>query len=198
MKNSKLLVLSIIFIALFFLIFLSLNNFNVLDKAVNSFSIKIQTSSLVQIAKVISWLFEPLIIIIASLIIAVSLFKASKKDSILFSSLMIVTGLVDYTLKSLIERARPENALIAETNFSFPSGHALISLVFFGFLTYLLLEKTKSSSKRAIVIVSASFLILLISFSRIYLNVHWFSDVLASFSLGLFLLLVFIFLRKNI
>jgi len=196
--DSKLLIIAIISLMLFAIILFNLNLLAGIDEATNSFSQKIQIDFLVQIAKAISWLLEPINMVIVSIIISVFLLKRSKKDALLFSITMLLAGLLIYILKNIIERIRPENALIAESNFSFPSGHALASLVFFGFLAYFLLKRTKSKTKKFVITISAIIVIILIGFSRLYLNIHWLSDVLAGFLLGLFLLFLALFTRKNI
>ena len=84
-------------------------------------------------------------------------------------------------LKHTLARARPTAGL--ET-YSFPSGHATLSLVVYGFLAYLLLRKQKRAIKIGAGIVLGA-LVGLVSLSRIYLGVHWFSDVLAGLALGL-------------
>jgi undecaprenyl-diphosphatase len=84
-------------------------------------------------------------------------------------------------LKLMLARARPGNAL--ET-YSFPSGHATISLVVYGFLAFLLVRGQARSVQLAAGMVVAA-LVGLVSLSRIYLGVHWFSDVLAGLALGL-------------
>jgi undecaprenyl-diphosphatase len=84
-------------------------------------------------------------------------------------------------LKHILARARPSSAL---DSFSFPSGHATLSLVVYGFLGYLLLRNQPRAIKLGAGIVIGAF-VGLVSLSRIYLGVHWFSDVLAGLALGL-------------
>lgn len=96
--------------------------------------------------------------------------------------------------KVLIGRLRPEEifALVPATGFSMPSGHALIGLVFYGLLTYLLYTRIKDTSKQTVVVIGASALIFLIGISRVYLSVHWFTDVVAGWLAGGALLIFFI------
>lgn len=92
---------------------------------------------------------------------------------------------VTFIGKLLVHRFRPEGGAIVETDFSFPSGHATIAVAFYGFLAYFLFKKT---AKKAI-FASALFIILLIGFSRLYLGVHYVSDVLAGYLVGLLALI---------
>ena len=94
--------------------------------------------------------------------------------------------LITYTLKNMVERIRPESQFLIETGYSFPSGHASIATIFFVLLIYLFIIKIKSLVLREILIAGSVILIILTSFSRVYLGVHWLSDVLAGIGLGLF------------
>lgn len=108
-----------------------------------------------------------------------------------FAAYLIITtglgGLINLLLKSFFERARPElaEALRSAHGYSFPSGHAMGSTVCFGALAYLALRILPSWRQRSAAIAFASSMILAISASRIYLGVHWISDVGAGIAAGL-------------
>lgn len=97
-------------------------------------------------------------------------------------------------LKDLFHRERPSfDALIDAAHYSFPSGHAMNSTAFYGFLCYLVLSFTSSKQRsRKWWIAITVILIGLIGMSRIYLGVHYLIDVLAGFSAGMVWLLVII------
>lgn len=88
--------------------------------------------------------------------------------------------------KEILGRPRPPVAdhLVAETNQSLPSGHALGSIVVLGVLVVLVLRRTASSSVRLGVPATAAVAVCLIGLSRLYLGVHWSTDVLAGWLLG--------------
>ena len=90
-----------------------------------------------------------------------------------------------WVLKLTLGRARAHNTYAGAAQFSFPSGHAIFSVVIYGFLAFLLTNGKSLRVKSAVTAVAAA-LIMLISFSRLYLGAHWLSDVLGSLSLGLF------------
>jgi membrane-associated phospholipid phosphatase len=92
---------------------------------------------------------------------------------------------VTFVGKILVHRFRPENGAIVETDFSFPSGHATIVVALYGFLSYILFKKTAKKS----VFVGALIIILLVGFSRLYLGVHYVSDVIAGYLVGLLALI---------
>jgi membrane-associated phospholipid phosphatase len=87
-------------------------------------------------------------------------------------------------LKRVIQRARPVDIYDGVAEYSFPSGHASMSIVLFGFLAFLLAVRADPWWRRGLYSGSIV-LVLLIGFSRIYLGAHWMSDVLAGFAFGL-------------
>ena len=87
-------------------------------------------------------------------------------------------------LKYGLQRARPPTAYAAIDEFSFPSGHAAMTIVVYGFLAFLL-GHGKPISKHGAFALTAAAIAALVAFSRLYLGVHWMSDVIAGFGLGL-------------
>ena len=140
-----------------------------------------------------------LILGILSLILLIYLFyKKRYKNSILVIISMIGGLIIRTILKISIQRLRPENSLISETGYSFPSGHALMSVIFFLLLIYLFHKEIKNKIIQVIFIAINVILILLISFSRIYLNVHWFSDVVGGLIIGISWLIISIIITNKI
>ncbi|MCX8020876.1 MAG: phosphatase PAP2 family protein [Chitinophagaceae bacterium] len=123
-------------------------------------------------------------------IIALTLLKKRKEAFWVF--VFALTGLwLQMSMKKWFQRPRPDDLLIAGiTNYSFPSGHAMMSLLFFGSLILLLKDPIKKVWMRRALTVFFIFLILVIGFSRMYLGVHYLSDVLAGYCLGAVLLLL--------
>jgi undecaprenyl-diphosphatase len=104
---------------------------------------------------------------------------------------IIVSGgdWLNRALKQWIGRPRPP--FVSEnTSFSFPSGHAMLAIIGYGLLGYLLVGWLSGRRERAAVIVGLTLLVLVIGFSRLYLTVHYFSDVLAGFTMGACWLLI--------
>ena len=99
---------------------------------------------------------------------------------------MIGAGALDGVLKLVFHRSRPDPFFIAKpTTYSFPSGHALISLCFYGLVAGVLSHHLRKKWQRVAVWSAASILIAMIGFSRVYLGVHWPSDVLAGYAAAL-------------
>ena len=96
-----------------------------------------------------------------------------------------------FILKRLFNRSRPDIPLLHEAEgLSFPSGHALMSVTFYGILIYIVYKTFKQKSIKWILISLLMFLIVIIGFTRIYLRVHYTTDVIAGYCIG-FLWLVF-------
>ena len=128
------------------------------------------------------------------IILTITLFILIKNKKIGLSiilNLIVITGL-NQILKYILQRPRPtEYRLIEETGFSFPSGHSMVSMAFYGYLIYLIYKYVKNKYLKWISIVLLSTLICSIGISRIYLGVHYTSDVLGGFLISLSYLIVY-------
>ncbi|WP_246063129.1 phosphatase PAP2 family protein [Paenibacillus ehimensis] len=121
------------------------------------------------------------------LLVSVSLMVWRKKKWEALFFVVAVTGgmLFNQLLKRIFERERPTlRRIVEETGYSFPSGHSMASIVFYGMLAMLLLMFVKSPALKLLIAVTASILIVMIGVSRIYLGVHYPSDVAAGFAAG--------------
>lgn len=107
-------------------------------------------------------------------------------------------GLLELIVKSIVKRPRPVNSLIFRSDFSFPSGHAIVAIIFFSLLLYFFKNEIKNKFGKMLFIIGNITLFLAISFSRIYLNIHWTSDVIAGLALGLFWLSFLVLVFKII
>ena len=127
------------------------------------------------------------------ILLAITLFILIKDKRLsIFINLLIVTGL-NQIIKHILQRPRPtEFRIIEETGYSFPSGHSMVSMAFYGYLIYLIYKYIKNKYVKWISIVILSILICSIGISRIYLGVHYTSDVLGGFLLSMSYLVVFI------
>ena len=110
----------------------------------------------------------------------------------IFSNLVIIT-ILNQLLKRILQRPRPtEYRIIEETGYSFPSGHSMISMAFYGYLIYLIYKYAKNKYIKWTSIILLSILICSIGISRIYLGVHYTSDVLGGFLISISYLIIYI------
>lgn len=125
------------------------------------------------------------------------LIKNKKIGLSIFSNIVIIT-ILNQLLKKILRRPRPtEFRIVEETGYSFPSGHSMVSMAFYGYLIYLIYRYIKNKYIKWSLIVLLSILICLIGISRIYLGVHYTSDVLGGFLLSISYLVVYISLIKK-
>ena len=122
----------------------------------------------------------------------------NKKISFTILLNVVIATILNILLKNIIQRQRPDDfRLISETGYSFPSGHSMVSMAFYGFLIYLSIKYLKNRKLKVILITSLSILIILIGISRIYLGVHYTSDVIAGFLISACYLIVYTSLVKK-
>ncbi len=153
---------------------------------------KYKNNLLTNFMKIIT-LFGSAYVIVPCCIILLFALKNKKNKILMMSNLVIIT-LLNQLLKCVFRRLRPINGIISESGYSFPSGHSMVSMAFYGFLIYLLY---KSNFKyKNIFIGLLIVLILLIGISRIYLGVHYPTDVFGGFLLSISYLLLFIEISK--
>ena len=127
--------------------------------------------------------------------IAVILFIVIKNKKIgisIITNLGIIT-ILNQLLKRILQRPRPEEfRIINESGYSFPSGHSMISMAFYGYLIYLIYKYAKNKYIKWTSIILLSILICSIGISRIYLGVHYTSDVLGGFLISISYLIIYI------
>lgn len=153
----------------------------------------------IAIMKVITNIATTTVLSLLCLIFFIYLFyKKRYHDSALLAVAMMTGVIAELTAKYLIQRPRPDNALVEFTTSSFPSGHATMAVVFFVILAFTFRNDIKNIILRYVFIVSCFLMAIIISASRIYLNAHWLSDVVAGFALGIFIVTFYVLLIKYI
>lgn len=128
-------------------------------------------------------------------VLTITLFILIKNKKIgisILSNLVIIT-ILNQLLKKILQRPRPtEFRIVEETGYSFPSGHSMVSMAFYGYLIYLIYKYVKNKYVKWSSIVLLSILICSIGISRIYLGVHYTSDVLGGFLISISYLIIYI------
>ncbi len=177
------------------------NNIQAFDAYVYSIVSKIISEKMTTFMKFITFLASQQFLGIISVLIFLSIFTKKQKYSF-YAAMSIInislSSIINVGLKWLIDRNRPDILKLVEvTGLSFPSGHSMASISFYGFIIYLCSRFCKGKYKN-LIIFPLAILIVLIGFSRIYLGVHYSSDVLGGFSLGVFWLGVFTLIIEKV
>lgn len=151
---------------------------------------KIRTPLLTKIFLIITNLGSPYVLILLTLL---SFLLKNKKLSFIITANLGLITIINQVLKFIVKRPRPSDLfLIVETGYSFPSGHSMVSLSFYGLLIYFIYKYFKNKKLKIFLITLLSLIIILIGISRVYLGVHFVSDVISGFLLSLSYLIIFI------
>lgn len=139
--------------------------------------------------------------IITLLVISLGIIWWRSRDYVGMIVLAVGTYLSDEInqwLKLTVGRERPLiDASIYAEGHSFPSGHAMVGIMFYGFLTYFVFTKLKNSKHKLILVITMSVIIFSIGLSRLILNAHYPSDVIGGFAAGFIGLVIMILLHKG-
>lgn len=191
-SNQKKLILIIAIILFIIITYATLNNkIAELDELIHSYILNIRNESLTNILILITNISSAYSLIVISIILLATM--KNKKIPLLISINLICSFLTNQTAKLIFSRTRPIGInLIEETGFSYPSGHAMVSMSYFGFIAYLLYKNQNNKFNKTILIITLILTIITIGFSRIYLGVHYLSDVIGGFLLSIIYLLIYI------
>ncbi len=179
--------------AILFLCFITLSQFVrtelilPIDEAIATSIYSLEAPALTEVMKAFSFVGSVVPVVIISFIFLFIFYMRYRSLSgifvFLFASIASVS--LNVILKNYFQRERPSLInLITETGFSFPSGHSMASLSLYGAITYIFWTHLKNEKNRLILLIGTSVMILCIGFSRIYLGVHYPSDVVGGYLLS--------------
>lgn len=176
-------------------ILVRLNKMDRVDKLVTTYIQDFETSFLTNIMQLFTYIGSMSFIHILAFVIFILFYFFLKDRSKLLLFIIVLLGshYLFRLLKQLFKRARPDvHRLIEIGGYSFPSGHATNAICIYGILTFVLWHHIPSHWGRIILAIFSIFMILSIGLSRIYLGVHYPSDVLAGYFAGGFLVTMII------
>ncbi|MCI8498391.1 MAG: phosphatase PAP2 family protein [Bacilli bacterium] len=181
--NVRLVISSICLILFLLLLFLVVNDKTVnFDRRVYEIFVfnKLTTTVMKTVTFFGEWSSLLLISIFSVLILKNKIFALSIPLN------MSIIALFNFTVKNIVCRPRPDELrLIEESGYSFPSGHSAVSLAFYGYIIYLIFKYCKNKFLKTILIGFLTMMILSIGMSRIYLGVHYVTDVIGGYCFSL-------------
>ena len=137
--------------------------------------------------------------IVATLVISLLVFWKQRYYAamIVYPMGILITHLVNKGIKEIVKRERPSlNEALDALGYSFPSGHAMLSIMTFGFLAYIIAANLKSVAGKCVTTILMGIVILSIGLSRVILNVHYPTDILAGYCVGGILLIIAIYYHR--
>ena len=195
--KEKTVLVCIAFLVAFLLVAVFRSNLQSIDIAVNHWMPNIQSGNLTVFAVGIDDYFDTTYLVLYSVIIAAIFFvKHRKQMGLLLVGAMAGDALLVSVAKRFEIVSRPDNALVQNAGYSFPSGHTAGIVVLAGVLVFFAWRYWASRSVRVGLAGGYGTVVGVVSFDRVYLNTHWFSDVLGSLLLGAFWLLFVILVYK--
>lgn len=191
-------ILIIILIVLFIIlgILASFNLTSDFDNFIYNMIISLKNDNLTKIIKVITTLANTKSIILYNVLIVIYILIKKNRKLMIIPINSLLSVIINNIFKIIFRRDRPLLiALIDESGYSYPSGHAMISILFFGTLSYVI---GKSNIKyKTLIRISLGIFIILVGISRVYLGVHYVSDIIGGYLLGMITLLTVISFRKK-
>jgi undecaprenyl-diphosphatase len=197
--ESTLFAACLFFLLGFLLLTLFRTSFHSIDSTVNLWIPSIQSELLTFFAEGIAIIFDTTSLVVISLVISGVLFlKNYKAQGLLLLGAMGGNALIVSVLKAIEHVTRPTNRILFDTGFSYPSGHSASCVVFGGMLAYFAWRHWQSMHSRASIGVGLSAMVGVVGFDRVYLNVHWLSDVFGGWLFGAFWLWFVILLFRQV
>jgi len=193
--SKNILILGAILLCLFLGLFIALSSHGPLYSSVTSFDYSVDNAvaplrhhqDLAQFMLSMTYLGNPEIIIVFEIcLLAIIIIVHRKRIAALFLGGIVLGEVISLFFKNILARARPIETLfhVSRVGYSFPSGHALLSMIFYGCLGFFAAHVARKTWQKKLIGIVVGCIIFLIGFSRVFLGVHWFSDVIAGWSLG--------------
>lgn len=193
-KNWKFLFIGIILALISMMIFINIvqsyikgkGNFGMDISAINYVQ-GVENDNLSEFFKTVTYIGDPhTVVIITVIITAILYFKKMKRESVFFCFNILGVAALNELLKGIFRRDRPTLRIIEASGYSFPSGHSMTFLAFAIIFSYLIIIYSENKFISYFISLFLIVLAIAIGFSRVYLRVHYLSDVLAGWSAAMF------------
>ncbi|MDD3453080.1 MAG: phosphatase PAP2 family protein [Bacilli bacterium] len=195
-KNKKIIVITFLIIFFFLAYLMKTNKIYNFDQIIYDYIFPKINDYNTNYYKIITSLAGAFVVILLTLL-ALIIFKKKTYGKLIALNLINVV-ILNQILKFLFQRQRPNIfVLVDETGYSFPSAHAMVSLAFYGFIIYLILKTNIKRNLKILLSLLFILVIILICISRIYLGVHYASDVIAGLCISSAYLIIYIDIIKK-
>lgn len=170
-----------------------------IDTIISQFIYSFRTPFLTDIFRFISFLGGKFLILSCTLMVGFLVWKKHKRETILFSFTILVGLFLNNVIKIILQVPRPNiSPIYAADSYSFPSGHAMNSFIFYALLSYFMFHFTRRKKLSILFSIAAMSLVILIGLSRVYLGVHYPSDIIAGFIGGFWWFITVVLINKTI
>lgn len=170
-----------------------------LDTSLSQAVYTLRTPLLTHVMIIVSFLGADFIVLGAGIVTVLLAWKKHKHEAILLLTILATGLFVNIILKTLLQRTRPEFDPILDlsSSYSFPSGHAMNSFIFYSLMAYFVYHFTHNTFLSITAATVSIIIILFVGFSRVYLGVHYPSDVLAGYIAGFFVFITAIVIQQS-
>ena len=191
-KTNKIIIFILIIALLINIILVKFNCFYKIDLSFYNLISKLISYNNTIIFKLFSFIVSKEMIIIYLLTILGYCIIKKKSGGLAYFFIIVINIFFNQTLKLIIKRPRPNiNPIVYENSYSFPSGHTMTIITIVGLIIYLIWNKTKlRKAKKIIISILLIIISILVMISRIYLGVHYFSDIIGGIISALLLLYI--------
>ena len=203
--SAKFLLVGLLFLVSLFLLFHLIHDVFAdkdtgLDYMLFALSDRISSPAMTRTMRIISFLgsVRYLIIVPALLVLLFSFYRDMRWNGLRVLIISFTTSMLNQLLKNYFERPRPAFALVDMSGFSFPSGHTMIGGVFHGLIIYIIWTTVENKVWRWALSLFFTLIVVLVGLSRIYLKVHYATDVAAGYLIGLLWLITSLYLLRQI
>lgn len=188
----------LLFLLMAYLVFSARDN--TLDAALFALADRLASPGMTLVMKRVSFFASAGFLLVAPplVVLVLSFFPSWRWLALKLLLVTFSTSVLNQLMKRYFERPRPAFAMLHQSGLSFPSGHAMIGAAFYGLLIYMVWQKAPVMAWRWTLTLLLTLLVLLIGFSRIYLKVHYATDVLAGYATGTGWLLVSVTVMRRL